>query len=509
VQAGLRSWWTPLAIAAIAVAARLVVVLDGHGFTAIVGYDQGVYYAAADALVHGLRPYGDFLFLHPPGIMLLLSPFAALGSVTSDSTGMDLARCAVVLVGALNVVLVTRIAGRFGQVPAIVGGLFYALWAPAVVMENQARLEPFGNTGVLLALLGLLRRRSQPVSAGVEVLSGVALGAGAGIKIWGVLPLLVVLAWQLLDRGWRSATRVAAGAFAATVAICLPFFALAPRDMFRMVVVDQLHRPPMRITVLSRLYSMSSLDIWTRGTGRSVIILVVVCMVVLTAALLTWRERSARVVVALLAAQAVLLLAAPSYFPSYSEFLVPAGALMSAVAAARVAAWPVAQGRVFRAAGVAALSAVVAIVAVGVTGLRITSHPIFPGPQLSAAARSQRCLLSDTPIALIEMNVLSRDLRDKCNVHVDVTGYTYEGELALGPTDKPIARPNNTAWQKKILGYLQSGSAFVLARGRDTGLSPASKAELSEWRVLARIDGYTVFARPTQPRVSGATSTVR
>ena len=90
------SWSVPTtaAVAAVAFVARILVVLRGDGFHELVGYDQGVYYAAADSFVHGRRPYGGFLLLHPPGIMLFLSPFAALGSLTSDATGMAVARFA-------------------------------------------------------------------------------------------------------------------------------------------------------------------------------------------------------------------------------------------------------------------------------------------------------------------------------------------------------------------------------------------------------------------------------
>jgi alpha-1,2-mannosyltransferase len=474
------------------------VVLHGDGFYALAGYDQGVYYAAADALVHGLQPYNGFLLLHPPGIMLLLSPFAALGSVTSDSTGMAVARFAVILLGTLNAVLVTLIARRFGLAAAVAGGLFYALWAPVVVLENQTRLEPFGNTCVLLALLGLLRRRGQPVSIWAQVLAGAALGAGACVKIWGVLPLLVVLGWQLLDRGWRPALKVGAGAVAAATAICLPFFLMAPDNMFRMVVTDQLARPPMRSMLASRLYSLTSLDLTAPFARFSVILLAAVGVLTLSAMLLAWRERSARVVVVLLLAQTALLLLAPSYFPDYAAFVVPAAALTFALASARVANWLGQRGRVLRVAGIVMVSAAVVGAVIRVVPLSVGYRTPFPGPALNEAAEQQRCLLSDTPIALIEMNVLSRDLRNDCKVHIDVTGYTYEGELSLGPNDKPLARPKNAAWQKQVVRYLRSGNAVLLARGSGTGLSRASKQEIRSWPVLARIDGYTVFARTTK-----------
>ena len=58
-------------VAVVAFTARVGVVLRGEGFHALAGYDQGVYYAAADAFVHGRLPYVGFLLLHPPGIVLL------------------------------------------------------------------------------------------------------------------------------------------------------------------------------------------------------------------------------------------------------------------------------------------------------------------------------------------------------------------------------------------------------------------------------------------------------
>ena len=60
----------------VGVVARLGEVLHGAGLTSDLGYDPGVYFAAADGLVHGRVPYRDFVLLHPPGIMLAVAPFA-------------------------------------------------------------------------------------------------------------------------------------------------------------------------------------------------------------------------------------------------------------------------------------------------------------------------------------------------------------------------------------------------------------------------------------------------
>ena len=93
------------------------------------------------------------------------------------------------------------------------------------------------------------------------------------------------------------------------------------------------------------------------------------------------------------------------------------------------------------------------------------------------------------------MNVLSRDLRNGCPVHPDVTGYTYEGELALGPQDQVLARRKNRARQKQALGYLMSGNAVLLARHGGTGLDRASMRAIERWPVLGSINGYTLFVR--------------
>src|SRR5215203_3727531 len=74
-----------------------------HG---LMNYDDGVNFAAAIGLVHGQLPYRDFLLLHPPGIVLALSPFAGLAQLTSDATGFVVARIVFMVIGGINAVLV-------------------------------------------------------------------------------------------------------------------------------------------------------------------------------------------------------------------------------------------------------------------------------------------------------------------------------------------------------------------------------------------------------------------
>jgi len=127
-------------VALAAFVARLLPMLRGGGLGGTDGYDDSVYYAAATAPVHGREPYADFVLLHPPGLILALTPFAAFARLTSDSVGQESARLALMLLGAGNTVLVMRIARRFGGFAGILAGLGYPLSYPALYAERSTTL---------------------------------------------------------------------------------------------------------------------------------------------------------------------------------------------------------------------------------------------------------------------------------------------------------------------------------------------------------------------------------
>ena len=186
-------------VAVVALVARLAPVLRGGGLTGVLAYDDGVYYSASDSLLSGRVPYRDYLLLHPPGITLVLAPFAALGRLAGDSEGMAVGRLGFMLVGTLSAVLVWRIASRVSPRAGLMAGLFYALWQPAAYAERTTLLEPLVNLGLLgaLALLspGAGRRRI--------VAAGVVLGLAVAVKAWAVLPFVVVALWLLRREGRR------------------------------------------------------------------------------------------------------------------------------------------------------------------------------------------------------------------------------------------------------------------------------------------------------------------
>lgn len=106
--------------------ARLLEMLHDDGLLGVHFYDAGVYYTAADALIHGQMPYQGFLFIEAPGVIFVSLPFALLGNLTSDSIGLASANVAFAVVGAACTAMVAVNLRRFGLTAVVCGGFFYA-----------------------------------------------------------------------------------------------------------------------------------------------------------------------------------------------------------------------------------------------------------------------------------------------------------------------------------------------------------------------------------------------
>ena len=192
-------WQTvPAAVIIIAVAftARLYPMLRGGGLYGLGNYDDGVYYAAAAMLTEGRLPYRDYLLLQPPGIAILLAPFAAIGSILGDPIGLLVGRLAWMALGAANALLVGLLLLPVSRRAALLGGATYAVFFPAVYSEHTVLLKAPATTALLISLL-LCRPTGRSPRPGLVrlALAGAILGAAASIKIWGVVPVLVMVVW--------------------------------------------------------------------------------------------------------------------------------------------------------------------------------------------------------------------------------------------------------------------------------------------------------------------------
>jgi len=476
-----------LAVGLAAFAVRFALVARGGGVLGDNGYDDGVHYAAADALVHGRLPYRDFLFLQPPGILLLLAPFAWLGSATTDPTGVLLARIAFLALGGVNAGLVAAICRRYGWTAAIVGGTTYAVLFPAVYGERSTLLEPVGTFGLLLAILLVRRQWRRPGLA--AFLAGLPLGLAVSTKIWYIVPAVVLAAFA-----GRRALLLLAGAASATVLICLPFFLAGPAPMLREVVLDQLGRPTATVwTPYRRIESMLGVLQVTQPSAATDAATVLPFVLGVGAAVvavgLAFTVRGGRLFPVLVLATGAVVLASPSYFPHYGMLVAAPLAACAGLATGRLTR-PLPAGPL-KAAVTAAV--VVGVVAANARADAVTvSNPIPAAALTPVVARVHGCVVSDDPGVLAAVDVLSRDLRQGCEVWPDVTGYTYDRDDGRVHGDY-IHRPDNVRWQRDLLAYLTSGSAVIPHR-RSTGMSAATRAALHRGGALVRVGKWHVWA---------------
>ena len=509
-----------VAVVALAVAARLLPVLRGGGLHGLANYDDGVHYAAAAALVHGELPYRDFLLLHPPGIVVLLAPFAALGLLVGDADGFATARLAWMVLGGLNALLVGAVLRGLGPVAALVGALGYAVFFPAVYSEHTVLLEAPGTTGLLLSLLLLRVLDEEPVRAGRVrlLLAGACLGVTVTVKAWGLVPVLVVAAWLLLRGGGRAgrssparpstsrpssgrpstgritdALTYLAGAAGACVVVCLPFFLAAPGPMWRMVVLDQLGRDRSSRTWGRKLAELVGVSPWDAPAVLGLLAAALLVLVVAT----TWslRHRRTRLPGVLVVVLIAVLLGGPTWFLHYPAFVAgPAWVVLGAAAGTLAAVLTRRAGRGAGRAVVALALAAALLPAAPLLDLRLADR--FPGASLARAlAPVPGCVAADDPTVLVVTDLLARNLDRGCPLVVDPGGYSYD---LHGPGGAGVSRARDEVWQAWYLGHLRSADAVVTVRYTTRfGLSRATDETIRSWPVLAEVGGVVV--RRPQP----------
>jgi hypothetical protein len=448
-------------VAAVAFALRLTAVLIGAGFASSGRYDDSVYYAAADALTFGRLPYRDYVMLHPPGIALMLSPFALFGRLTTDRAGMIAAQIFFMLVGAANAVLVAMIARRWGRLTSLAAGLLYACWQPAIYSEQTTLLEPLGTTALLVALLLLFHNRT---SGWRMVTAGAVLGAAATLKIWYVAPFIVLVGWSAIARGVKQGVLVLAAGAGVIAVVLTPFFAFAPQRMYDMVIRDQFARSAGAASRTARLPSILTGNTFVRGYSPAAhpIALVVGLLLMVAVARCLTLGREAVALVLMLATSIAVLLAGPTYFYHYAELAAAPIVLVLVVGWSRllsgsfVASYP-------RWATTAAMLMFGGYLAVHVGS--IAEGHYVDWTRLGAAAPAG-CVASDSPEALIGMDRLSSDLRAGCTEPVDVGGLGYDLLQRRGGRLVYVSRAHNVRWQQFLYRYLTNAQAFVLLRGR-------------------------------------------
>jgi alpha-1,2-mannosyltransferase len=468
-------------IFAVAFLARLGPMVRGGGLTGFTNYDDGVNFGGSLGLVHGELPYRDFLWLHPPGIELALAPFAALSWLTGEPTAFVVGRLGWMVLGAVNALLIARFLRPAGWAGAVFGGLVYALFWPAIVAEQTVHLEAVATTCLLIALI-LLSSARTATRASVIILAGTLLGLAAAIKMWGVVPVLILAGWLWWQAGIRRAALFVAGAAASCAAICLPFFLAAPGAMWQMVVLNQFARR-RGVGVDQRLIEITGLSPIAARGGRWVLLVGLVVLVL--GVVLAWTMARARPAVLLLIGLVGLLLSTPTWFFHYTALTAPVIAVVAGAALQQALDLPALRRR--RATRlIAPVGAGLALLALAAFVATASSGEPFPARQLRPALDSSPgCVTTDHVSALILTDMIGRNLDRGCPLLVDLGGYSHDRQA--------VSRRGNRAFQDFAIGYLRTGDRAVLARfTADEGWSRASYRIVQSWPAMAEAGRFSV-----------------
>lgn len=486
-QRPVRRMLSPFVMAgvfALSVAARLIPLLRGGGLRGYGSYDDSVYFAAALGWVHGRWPYRDFLLLQPPGLVVALSPFAALGHWFGDSGGLAVARLAWMLLGGLTAAGLVALLWRTSRSAAVVAGLFYALFWPASMVERVTDLE--GPQNFLLVAALLLLRPFQParpfwrVRQSPALAAGLALGLALSIKIWAIVPIVVLAGWLAWKRGRRESGWFGLGVITTVSVICLPFFLVAPRQMWTMVIADQLNRPWHRGWAKRLVYSTGTSHLLPIGRIGPGLIIVLTALVIIVA--VAARPPGTRIAVLLFLVGFGLLLGSPPTYVHYGAFVAPSLAILVGVATAegvRLARRLGPMRRPGEGLVAAAAGAVLVILAVGQATVRVDVPA--PGGRFATVAHSVRgCVSYDEPSQALSLNLVSHDLDHGCPFVADLGAATHWSRL----TAERHGRPTHA--ERIALRYLRSGSASLLYRYPPAWHAGQPANIIGRWFLVAR-----------------------
>lgn len=405
---------------------RLAPLLGSGTLGGFRGYDDSVHYSAAVHLLAGDLPYRDFVFVHPPGVILLMVPFAWLGSVASDHVGIAAGRLLFVLIGSANAAIIALLLRRFGLIGMVIGGGLYAVWSAGTIAERSAMLSPLLNFLVLLSLLLLCHRGTRPTpaaAAGAALLLGLALT----IKLWAAIPIVVIGVLVLTVLGLRAAIRWALVGLLPVVLVCGPFLIASPAGMTANIVRAQLER--------SDGTSPSLLTRMAFFAGNTVPVpLAIICIAAMGLAVLATLTSSVATKLrggalpsefwwgVLAVAIVGTLLTSRTFFDHYVNFAAPMISLCVGSAAGQLAR-VVEPTSIRLRTPVALFLPAIFMIPLAADGLALRPAPLPADTrELSAAVANYDCVWAPFPYLSIMSNSLSRSAQSGCPLPVDQSG---------------------------------------------------------------------------------------
>ena len=440
-------------ITLLAIGLRLYQLTRPQYLLGVTEYDDGTDFGSAVLLIHGYLPYRDFIIVQPPGITLLMAPVAAATKALGTAWGMGVGRILTAVAGGVGAGLTGLLVRHRGLLAVILASGIVAVYPASVQAAHTVLLEPWL---VLFCLLGALAvfDGDQLASSRRLVWGGLAFGFAGAVKVWAILPVLVILV--LAARQPRRALGFAAGVAVGFVVPVLPFAALAPRTFYNSVVLAQLVRVDVvRVTLSYRLHQMTGLtDFSSLGpvpltiVTVAIIVLIVGCAVAATRRSGQWPLPLEQFGYAATVLTIIAFLWPADFYYHYAGFLAPFLALAIALPVARLVATfgpatrpaQTAAGAPRRVTGwlsryaAAAASVIIVILAVIQVGFETSLQPPLapttPGLTGTIISQAERvippgaCVLADQASYAIAANRFGSS-RPGCVPMVDGVGSDY------------------------------------------------------------------------------------
>ncbi len=488
-----------LGLAVLAFAIRFVGLAFGAGLDSRIGLDDGTYFAGAISLVNGRMPYRDFNILHPPGLLYVLAPFAQIGTLTTETTGLVLARLAFMALGAVNTALVGLVGARVSRATGLAAAALYAVWVLPMMGERSTLLIAPQVTPMLVALLALTARSGAELTTRRVAVAGVAIGITGVVQIWAAVPAIVILIWLILRTRSRRRDAVRVGATyvlsgAATAALLLsPMLLAAGPRMIQMIIFAQatrIHR--LTAVPVSRLRVLEGIDAAPLGihVPESVVLLLAVagpCLVLFVA----WKVPAIRLWAAIAASQIAVYIAMPIFLIHYRGWPAPLMALCFGAAVAYGLERLPAHRRAIGTAAYALVLVLLATTSLRAGGGRLDLKAVMP--ELSAA----RCVIADDGYVAIYTHTLVRSLQNGCRVLPNPRSVSQVFNAASeGPT---LAKLRQDQYQQYSLDYYSSADVVLLSRLKLDGLTDATMAALRAEFPYETTIGDTLVLRRQAP----------
>jgi hypothetical protein len=433
----------PSALTAVVVATTLIAVglrlyeLSRPGFLlGINEYDEGTDFGSAIRLVHGALPYRDYVMVQPPGITLLMAPIALVTKSMSTDVGLAAGRVITALASAAAVPVAGLLTRHRGLFATLVTCGVLAIYPDSILAARTVLLEPWLVLFCLLGALALFDGDRFASSARRILLSGALFGLAGTVKVWAILPVVVILV--LTARRPRQAAEFAAGVALGFGVTVLPFVLSAPAAFYRGVIVAQVMRSDIaRIPQGYRLQQMLGLThLGTPSTHVLVFIGILVVLIITVVTVLGSRLAGSplpaldRFAIGSCALVVAAFLWPDDFYYHYAAFLAPFLALTFALAAARLlASLPAIRRRPGQPLSLATAAAAATLVVLTAFQLGVESSE-FSSVPASEIATAQRlippgaCVATDQASYLIAIDRFVSTVPG-CSLMVDGLGTAY------------------------------------------------------------------------------------